>query len=66
MNPKVGMEYTFTPSGCDDQKMIDFAGKRIKTEIKGTIIAVNKAHRCFTVRGKHDFSGTVFTATIKY
>lgn len=66
MKPKIGMKYTFTPSGCDDQKMIDFAGKRIKTEVEGVIIAVNEAHRHFTVRGKHEPSGAIFTATIKY
>lgn len=66
MDPKVGMKYTFTPSGCDDQKMIDFAGKKISTEIEGVIIAVNPAHRCFTVQGKHKFSGAVFTTMIKY
>lgn len=66
MEPKVGMKYTFTPSGCDDQKMICFAGKTYKTEVEGVIIAVNKAHRHFTVRGKHKTSGAIFTTTIKY
>lgn len=66
MEPKVGMKYTFIPAGCDDQKMIQFAGKAYKTEVEGIIIAVNKAHRHFTVRGKHEPSGAIFTATIKY
>ena len=66
MEPKVGMKYTFIPSGCDDEKTIRFAGKTYKTEVEGIIIAVNRTHRCFTVRGKHKGSGVTFTTTIKY
>ena len=66
LKPEVGMRYIFIPSIFDGAEQVFFAGKAYDTKIDGVIIAVNKAHRHFTVRGKHPQSGAIFTETFKF
>lgn len=60
------MPYIFIPSIFEGDEYIRFAGRRYPTKVDGVIIAVNKAHRHFTVRGKHPQTGAIFTETFKF
>lgn len=60
------MRYIFIPSVFDGAEKVFFAGKAYETKVEGVIIAVNEAHRNFTVRGKHPDTGAVFTETFKF
>lgn len=60
------MRYIFIPSVFDGAEKVFFAGKAYETKVEGVIIAVNEAHRNFTVRGKHPATGAVFTETFKF
>ena len=66
LKPEVGMRYIFIPSVFDGAEQVFFAGKAYETKIDGVIIAVNKAHRHFTVRGKNPRTGSIFTETFKF
>lgn len=66
LKPEVGMRYIFIPSVFDGAEQVFFAGKAYETKIDGVIIAVNRPHRHFTVRGKHPKTGAVFTETFKF
>lgn len=63
---EVGAFYSFIPAVFDGAERILFAGRSYKTRVEGVIIAVNEAHRNFTVRGKHPATGAVFTETFKF
>ena len=60
------MPYIFIPSVFDGAERTFFAGKAYETRVEGVIIAVNKPHRHFTVRGKHPQTGVIFTETFKF
>lgn len=60
------MRYIFIPSVFDGAEKVFFAGKAYETKVEGVIIAVNEAHRNFTVRGIHPATGAVFTETFKF
>ncbi len=66
LKPEVGMPYVFIPYVCEGQEYLRFAGRLYPTKIEGVIIAVNQAHRHFTVRGKHPQTGAIFTETFKF
>lgn len=60
------MPYVFIPTIFEGAEKVFFAGKAYDTKVEGVIIAVNKPHRHFTVRGKHPRTGEIFTETFKF
>lgn len=60
------MRYDFIPAVFEGAERISFAGRLYETRVEGRIIQVNRAHRHFTVRGKHPRTGAVFVETFKY
>ena len=60
------MPFIFIPSVFEGAEHTFFAGKVYETKVEGVIIAVNKPHRHFTVRGKHPQTGAIFTETFKF
>ena len=66
MIPEIGTPYKFIPSVFEGQEYIWFAGRKYSTVVHGKIIAVNKDHKHFTVRGVHPESGSVLTETFKF